>query len=389
MQKTEKTALGIRMDLAENPMPNYRALKDEGSIIPNDGLVPTPSEWVATSWETVSFVLRNAEMFSSADTGQAGRMGSARPLIPLEIDPPEHHRYRKILDPFFSPNVLRPLEPVLRAQINEYIDAFIDRGSADLLAEFFVPYPTAVFLTLYGLPLEDRPTFLRWKDEMIRGSITDPDLGARTAAEFYGYMTPLIEGRDGTGDDLLSKMVKAGLTVEEILDITYLFIMAGLDTVTTALSATFAYLATHPEQRRLIVENPSIVSTAVEELLRVETPAPALSRRATADIEVGGVMVKEGEEVFCHLGAANSDLEGCPNAVDVDLTRTDNRHATFGLGVHRCLGSHLARIEVRLVVDEFHRRIPNYALAPDTDLFRVPFFEGFETLPIVFPAGGR
>jgi cytochrome P450 len=366
-------------------MPVYDRLRDDGSVIANDGLVPVSSRWLATSWDSVSFVLRHPDLFSSASTSGHSQMGSARPLIPLEIDPPEHHRYRTVLDPFFSPNNLRPLEPLLRKQINSFIDSFIDRGSVDLLSEFFVPYPTQVFLTLYGLPLEDGPTFLRWKDDMIRSSILDPAAGLRTGAEFYAYMTPFIESRDGNGDDLLSKMVKAGLTVEEILDITYLFIMAGLDTVTTALSASFAYLASHPEQRRRIAEDPSLVSSAVEELLRVETPAPALSRRATSDIEVGGVMVRAGEEVFCHLGAANADLDGCPNGTEVDLSRPDNRHATFGLGVHRCLGSHLARIEVRLVIDEFHRRIPDYELAPDTDLFRVPFFEGFERLPIVFP----
>jgi cytochrome P450 len=179
-----------------------------------------------------------------------------------------------------------------------------------------------------------------------------------------------------------------GLTADEILDVTYLFILAGLDTVTTALTLSFAYLARHPEQRRLIVNDPSIIPVAVEELLRVETPAPALVRTATRDLDLGGVTIRKGEGVFCHLGAANGDPAECPRSEEVDLTRRENRHISFGGGIHRCVGSHLARIEVRLVIEEFHRRIPDYQLTPDADLVRVPFFEGLDRLPVTFPAGG-
>ena len=242
---------------------------------------------------------------------------------------------------------------------------------------------------LYGLPLEDRPLFLRWKDDMIRGSLVDPEVGKRAGTEFYAYMEAFIAERTGGGDDLLSKLVASDLSREEILDVTYLFILAGLDTVTTALCASFAYLARHPEQRRRIVQEPTLIPDAVEELLRVETPAPALTRRATTDVELGGVTIRAGEGVYCHLGAANGDDAAFPHAEQVALDRGENRHASFGLGVHRCLGSHLARLEVRLVIDEFHRRIPDYDLAPDTDLHRVPFFEGFDRLPITFPVAPK
>jgi len=391
MQDAAKQVAGERIDLSQNPLPTFARLREAGSVIPAAGVVPVPADWVATDHATVEHVFRHPEDFSSSP-GKT-QLGNARPIIPLEVDPPEHVRYRKLLDPFFAPQKLRPLEPELRRQINSFIDGFIDRGSAELLSEMFVPYPTQVFLTLYGLPLEDRPMFLRWKDDMIRTSLVDPEAGKRAGEELYAYMERLVAERDTNGNDLLSQLVAQsrtgeGLTVEEILDVTYLFILAGLDTVTTALGLSFAYLARHPEHRRMIVEQPAIIPTAVEELLRVETPAPALVRTATHDLELGGVTIRKGEGILCHLGAANGDPGATPGAEEVDLTRQDNRHVSFGGGVHRCVGSHLARLEVRLVMEEFHRRIPDYDLGPDADMVHVPFFEGLDRLPITFPAGG-
>ncbi len=384
----EFTPLGMRLDLGENPLPAYDFLRKEGPLIGNGGVVPIMVDYLATDRETISFVFRNPQVFSSAFN--KSQLGNHRPLIPLEIDPPDHHRYRLLLDPFFSPNRLRALEPALRRQVNEFIDGFIHRGSAELLEEFFVPYPTQVFLTMYGLPLEDRARFLVWKDDIIRGGLADPEIAQRAARELYAYMEQVIVEREVLGDDLLSQLIAesrtgSGLSIEELQDITFLFILAGLDTVTTGLAHAFAYLARHPEHRHQIVADPTIVPSAVEELLRIGTPAPAASRVATADVEVAGITVRAGQSVFCHLPAANNDPVTCPGGELVDLTRNPNLHATFGLGVHRCLGSHLARMELRIVIEEFHRRIPDYELASDADLVRVPFFEGLERLPIVFP----
>jgi len=386
------TPLGERFDLSENALPYYRHFREAGSVIPNDGWIPTPADWIATDLETVQTIFRRPDLFSSA--AGSSPSGNIRPMIPLEVDPPDHHRYRRLLDPFFSPTKLRDLEPVLRRQINTYIDGFIDDGEVDLLEAFFIPYPTQVFLTLYGLPLEDLPTFLRWKDDILHHGLLDPAVLKAASDELYAYMTRFVETCDVSGSNLMSSLLQPDengdrLSLEEILDITYVFILAGLHTVTTMLALSFAYLGRHPEQRRLIVEDLSIIPVAVEELLRMTTPAPALSRVATEDVEIGGVTIAKGQSVYCHIGAANADTTGCPNAEELDLLRADNRHATFGLGVHRCLGSHLARIEIRLVLDEFLRRIPDYEIAPDADLVRVPFYEGMDRLPIIFPPGGR
>ena len=250
----EDSVLGERLDLSENLLPSFNYLRERGRIIPRDGVVPVPADWLATDRETVAYVLRHPELFSSA--GDNSYMGTDRPMIPLEVDPPDHVRYRRLLDPFFSPKRLRQLEPSLRVQINEFIDSFIDLGHADLLREFFIPYPTQVFLTLYGLPIEDRPLFLQWKDDMIRGGRLDIEVGRRAVRELTAYMERHFatkRGEDGLLGQLLAQTRQPdGLTEQEVLDITILFVLAGLDTVTTALTHGFAYLAAHPDQRQVI-----------------------------------------------------------------------------------------------------------------------------------------
>jgi len=380
-----------RADLAENPLPGYARYRTDGPLIRNDGSLPIETDWIATSREAVDFVFRRADLFSSALT--RADLGNVRPLIPLEIDPPDHVRYRRLLDPFFAPKQLAGLEPSLRSQINEFIDSFIDTGAVDIRTEFFVPYPTGVFLTMYGLPLEDRPTFLRWKDAMIN-TYLDTERGRQAGAEMYEYMGRFIAASPGDGDDIFSQLIAEsrsgdGLTVEELLDITYLFMMAGLDTVTNTLTLGFAYLARHPEARAQLGADPALIPGAVEELLRIDTPAGALHRTATADVDVGGVTVHAGETVFCHLGAANGDSTRIPDAEQVDFTRTESPHVSFGSGIHRCVGSHLARLEVRLVLEELLPRIPDFELDRELDTVAMPIFEGLRQLPITFRPGGR
>ena len=178
------------------------------------------------------------------------------------------------------------------------------------------------------------------------------------------------------------------LTDEEVLDICFLFIIAGLDTVTDSLDCFFAYLAQEPEQRRLLVEDESAIPSAVEELLRWESPVPAVPRVVTQDVEYEGCPVKAGEQVMLLIGSANTDDAAHPGVDTVDLRRNPNPHLAFGGGVHRCLGSHLARVELRVALREFHRRIPDYWLKPGTVLEYTPGLRSLTTLPIEFPPAG-
>ncbi len=174
------------------------------------------------------------------------------------------------------------------------------------------------------------------------------------------------------------------LTVDEILGICFLFILAGLDTVTDSLECFFAYLAQHPDQRRRIVADPDIIPTAVEELLRWESPVTAVPRMTTSDLELGGCPLQHGDHVGISIGVGNTDERAMPDADVVDLTRSPNKHLAFGGGIHRCLGSHLARLELRTTLREWHQRIPEYSLAPGTELTYQVGLRQIDVLPLVF-----
>ena len=175
------------------------------------------------------------------------------------------------------------------------------------------------------------------------------------------------------------------LTRDEILDICFLFLIAGLDTVTDTLTCSFAFLARHPEHRRRIVEDPSAIPAAIEELLRWETPVPNVFRIAKTDTELGGCPVKAGSFVMVSLGAANLDTGDMVDAFEVRFDRTENRHLAFGGGVHRCLGSHLARRELRIAMQEWHRRIPDYELPPGLELEYPVGLRSVENLELRWP----
>ncbi|MHB8680634.1 MAG: cytochrome P450 [Acidimicrobiales bacterium] len=337
--------------------------------------------------------LRRAQVFSWGAVGM--NLGNVRPLIPLQIDPPEHVKYRRILDPLFAPKKMQLLEPQIVALVKQLVDGFIDKGAVDFHEEFAVPLPCEVFLSLMGLPLEDIEFFLKLKDDIIRppGVTLEEQNPYREKAgqSVYEYFEKAIALRKAQPkDDYLTQIMSSSvdgiqLTDEEVMDIGYLFIIAGLDTVTDSLDCIFAYLAQNAEHRHQLVADESIIPSAVEELLRWETPVPAVPRVATEDVEISGCPVKAGEQVMLLLAAANTDEEHQPGVDQVDLCRNPNPHLAFGGGVHRCLGSHLARQELRVAIREFHRRIPEYELESGAVLEYTPGLRSLHHLPLVFP----
>jgi cytochrome P450 len=322
-------------------------------------------------------------------------IGQDRPLIPLQIDPPEHAHYRRVMDPHLSVKELAQLERDARVLVNEVIDRFIDRGECDFHAEFSMPLPCMVFLSLTGLPLEELPRFLAWKDNIIRPDTLDMDEAAairkRTGAEIYGFFEQAIDERaNAQMDDILSRFMRTevdGRTMsrEEMLDLCYLFILGGLDTVTATLDCSIAYLAQHPEHRQALVDDPSLVPDAVEELLRTQTPVMQVLRVVVQPHEMHGVKMEAGDHVLVMLGSADTDPTEFGDEADlVDLHRESNRHLAFGGGPHRCLGSHLARLELRVALEELHKRIPDYRLAAGAELEYSPGIREIKSLPLVF-----
>jgi cytochrome P450 len=346
--------------------------------------------------EDVEFALRNADVFSS--DMEAVSIGNVRPLIPLQVNPPEHVKYRRLLDPLFAPKQVALLEADVRKLSNQLIDDFIDAGECEFNSAFAIPLPCTVFLRLLGLPLEDLDLFLEMKDNIIRpngeaAQIPEAEftrIQAETGQRIYAYFNKVLDERERQPqDDMLTGFLEAEvdghrLTREDILDICYLFLLAGLDTVTASVGCMVSYLAEHPEQRQRLVDDPSRIPGAIEELLRWETPVPGVPRVVTKDVELSGERLEPGERVTVLIGSANIDERGFPEPADVDFARPANRHLAFGGGVHRCLGSHLARLELRVALEQLHERIPDYSIKPGEEPKYSMGIRAVEYLPLVF-----
>lgn len=293
--------------------------------------------------------------------------------MPIAVDPPEHTRFRRLLGPFFSPRRMALIEPELRKQAGALIDAIAEKGSCELNEALAIPYPTQVFLTLFGLPLEDRDRLVEWKDVILAfvnptNAEAPPEL-IEKALELFTYLSEHIKDRTGgEGEDLLTQLLankdEDGMTEEEILGLCFLFVLAGLDTVTSSLGFAFHTLARDPELRARLMAEPDQWPTFIEENLRVEGPVPFVSRVTLKDVDVAGIHIPAGSSVLLSIGAASRDERRCEHADAYDLDRPRAPHFGFGRGPHRCLGSHLGRMELRIVLEEWHKRIPNYELAP-------------------------
>jgi cytochrome P450 len=377
-----------------DPQSIYRMLREHSPILRTE-----QGGTMISRHEDVEFALRHSELFSS--DMDAISIGNVRPLIPLQIDPPEHVKYRRLLDPLFAPKQVALLENDVRKLSNQLIDDFVDTGECEFNSAFAIPLPCTVFLRLLGLPLEDLDLFLAFKNNIIRPDTKDQReferIQAETGQKIYAYFDKVLDEREQQPrDDLLSGFLEADvdghrLTREDILDICYLFLLAGLDTVTASVGCMVAYLARNPEQRRRLVEDPSLIPGAVEELLRWETPVPGVPRVLTEDVELSGERLEAGERVTVLLGSANIDESGFPDPDAVDFERPANRHLAFGGGVHRCLGSHLARLELRVALEQLHERIPDYTIKPGVEPQYTMGIRAVEYLPLVFspPASSR
>jgi cytochrome P450 len=363
-------------EVARHPQPIYALLQASTPVFRLDGVGV-----IVASRSGVDQVLRDPELFASSTSHD---LKTKRPLIPLQIDPPDHRKYRKLLDPLFAPQRMKALEGSTTALVNELIDGFIGETEIDFSRQFSTPFPSQVFLTLFGLPMADLPAFLKMKDGTIRPDhVVGQELGhpeteayqQATADSIYAYFEDVIAARTGNdpGDDLLSHFLTVEvdgdrLSHEEILDICFLFLIAGLDTVTASLDCFFGYLAEHPDTRRKLVDEPDATATMIEEMLRWETPVMGCARVATRATVIDGFEIDAGEQVMGLLGAANVDEAEFTNAGELVWDRDANRHLAFGGGIHRCLGSHLARLELRVALREWHRRIPDYSIKPGTEL---------------------
>jgi cytochrome P450 len=359
--------------------------------------------WIVTHYDEVHRILKDPARFSSypnnlVDAGQGK-------FIPIEYDPPEHTSYRKALQPLFNPARMRKLEGRIRELVNELLDGFAGKGQAEYISEFAHELPARAFLALMGWPVEDAPLFTEATDIAMNGKPTDttPEEAAQSRTEaaysMFGYFGQVIAARRSgeIGDDVTAEIMNFELelddetrppTDDELTRMFFLLLIAGLHTVQGSLAWMIVHLAAHPEQRDRILADPSRVPGAVEEILRVEA-AVAAGRKAVADIELGGVRIRDGDQILLMLCGANRDGDQFTEPAGVNVERFPNRHLSFGSGPHRCIGSHLARIELTIAMEELHQRIPDYRPDPDNPPVVLPSqVRGFASLPILFTPEG-
>lgn len=329
--------------------------------------------WVFTDNSVILDGLQHPELWSSSVIVPTEPEPPYK-WIPVMIDPPDHAKWRQVLAEYFSPKRVKGMHDAQRQLAGELVDRLIDRGECDFVTAIARVFPSTIFLSIMGLPVEDLDKFLAWEDEILHQDGVGEEVNAARMAgmmQVMGYFSELIQQRrdnpDLDAEDIVSKAI--GWTIDgepisdmDLLNCLLLLFMAGLDTVSNQLSYAMLHLATHPADRARIVAEPELIPKAIEEILRVY-PIVQTARKATQDMDFHGCPIKAGDMASFSLAFAGRDEAAYPNARTVDLDRGVTRHLSFGGGPHRCLGSHLARQEMAVVLEEWHKRIPNYEVS--------------------------
>lgn len=350
--------------------------------------------WGAFSHEAISQIARDTDSFISAPTQTWPPMNTGAPWLPLQSDPPVHRQYRKPLVPFFRGERVASFEPRITELANELIDKFAGRGHADFAFDLNIPLPAMGICLLLGLPEKDWEYFYRWTTTIVESSATgDMEAIGTCFQEVVAFADNWIaERRNESRDDIVDAMLRSEvdgrpLTDNEIRGTFTLIFSAGHQTTADALTSAMIYLAEHPEDRRRLVEHPELLPAATVEFIRLAAPIRALARTAAKDTEVSGRLIKAGEPVTLMFGAGSRDETVFENPDAFDPERDNRRHLAFGTGIHRCIGEELAKLEVRVVLQELLKRIPDWELDGEGDRSSWPT-NGYHKLPVRFPAPG-
>lgn len=308
---------------------------------------------------------------------------------PITSDPPRHRTARMVLLPPFTPQAIERLTPKARAICNELIDAFVDKGGCDAAKDYAQHIPVRIIAHMLGIPDSDGDRFRRWIHEILEIGTTDDRTLERALGEITEYLAGFMEARrKEPGDDLISYLLRARYPDGEpfkpnhVLGSLRLLLVAGIDTTWSGIGASIWHLAKTPADRERLVAEPSLMPTAIEELLRAYAPV-TMARVVAKEHTIGGCTFKPGEMVLLPFPAANRDPEVFPDADKVIIDRQENRHAAFGLGIHRCVGSNLARMEMTVAVETLLARIPDFRLAGDVR-WSTGTVRGPRQLPIAF-----
>lgn len=345
----------------------YRKLRSECPVGRSDKY---GGFWYLAKNDDIYAAEQDHQTFSVAPSMLLPNFGTETPLIPIDIDPPAHMDYRRILLPLFTPAAIDTLTPRVNQVAHDLATAIDTSRSADISEAFARPLPTIIFSYLAGFPEEDWPRFDRWIDEIVYERVDKPEVASKAADEVFSYFDDLLKKRRGEPprNDLVGYLLAAEvngnpLSNEELLSYCFLLFLAGLDTTAWAIRSSVWWLAQHPDAQQQLRENPEAVPVAVEEFLRTLSPVQAMARTATRDVEVGGKQIRAGDRVVLSFGSGNRDEDKYERADEILIDREQNRHFAFGVGIHRCLGSNLGRREVVVALQQFLANVPPFSLA--------------------------
>lgn len=359
-----------------------------------------PGFWVITKYEDVDHVSMHPETFSS---GKGGAFISDAPpeaagvmkLMLINQDAPGHTRYRRLVSRAFTPKLVNSLEPHIREVTNGIIDRIADKGECDFVTDVAADLPLQAIVEMMGVPLEDRQKVLDWTNQMIGAEdpeyAPNPEVPLIASMELYAYSQNLIsERRKCPRDDIATTLMQADFDGEALTEADFnafflLLSVAGNETTRNAISHGMQALMENPEQRQRLLDDPSMIVTAVDEILRWSSPVMQFRRTAMHDTEIRGVKIKEGDKVVMYYPSANRDEDIFPDADTFDIGRTPNPHVAFGPGgPHFCLGANLARMEIRIMFETLMKRLPDMEMAGEPSYLRSNFIGGIKHLPVKY-----
>ena len=352
----------------ENPYPIWEELRSASPVVHTDRFLGC---YMPTTYQAVKEISYDTEHFSSRRV----IVRDVRPEItakapPITSDPPEHKPAKQLLLPPFTPDAMKKLEPRVRAICNELIDEFIADGKCDAAARYTKHIPVRAIAHMLGIPEKDSDLFIKWIHEILELGIKDDSALMRAVQEMTGYFVGHIEARKKKPtDDLISTLMNAkgpdGKPLEDghVLGSLRLLLIAGIDTTWSAIGASLWHLARTPSDRDRLIREPELMPTAIEEFLRAYSPV-TMAREVMKDTTISGCPVHKNNMVLLSFPAANRDPAVFPDADKVVIDRKENRHAAFGLGIHRCVGSNLARMEMIVAIEEWLKRIPEFRIDP-------------------------
>ncbi len=381
-------------DIRHSPFDATQKMRGYGRVFWNPANPLFKGSWVLTEARDLRYVLSNPELFCSK--GDAGFMtqGDTLELIPLELDPPRHGKFRQLLNPLITPAIVSNMTHGVTQKAVELIDAVADKGECDFMKDFALPFPVSIFMQLMGLPESETETFLGWVVALVQtGGTADDNLAMQAAAEkVAAYLTGLAAERRANPRQDIASYVANGkidgepLSDKEVLGTLYMLFLAGLDTVTATLGWFFYHLATHQDHQRQLREDPDLIPKAIEELLRRYSIVVG-HRRCTRDVEVAGVAMKEGDWITVMQSMGSTDPAEFEDPLAVQFERQNIRHFAFAFGPHFCMGSHLARRELDVSLREFLARVPQFRIkAGSQAVTHGGHTFGFDTLPLEWPA---